>query len=285
MNRMFRNAVTLVVGVGAIVGCSPTGIVNAFTPRGGYEISRDVAYGDNARQKIDIYTPEEIADDTPAILFFYGGRWQFGEKESYLFVGQALASRGFIVAVADYRLHPEVRWQGFVDDAVAATAMLSQRLPDRSIVLSGHSAGAYLAAMAALDKARQKSVGLDGCRIAGVIGLAGPYDIRPIKDPDIIDIFGPGEAGPETMPVFYANSTAPPMLLMTGANDRTVSPGNTERMAVALGRFGAPVRVRSYDGVSHIGIVASLSGLARFVAPTLDDMASFAGQLPARPRC
>jgi len=285
MSRVWWTAVSAVIGVGTLVGCSPTGVVNAFTPRAGYEITRNIAYGEDTRQTFDLYMPDDVAADAPAILFFYGGRWQFGKKESYLFVGQALASQGFVVAVADYRLHPAVRWQGFVDDAVAATASLSAMMPDRAIVVAGHSAGAYLAAMAALDTERQHALGLDRCRVAGVMGLAGPYDIRPIKEPDIIEIFGPGEAGPETMPIHYVDANAPPMLLLTGATDRTVSPGNTQRLAAALQRYGVPVEVRYYEGVGHIGIVASLSRIGRFVAPALDDMAEFAANVTDTPLC
>lgn len=266
-------------------GCSATGFVNALTPRNSFEIERDIAYGDGVRQKLDIYRPTNADSNVPAILFFYGGRWQFGEKSDYLFVAEALASRGFIVGIADYRLFPEVRWQGIVNDAVAATAKFAKTIPDKTIVLAGHSAGAYLATMVALDQQRHSAAGVDSCNIAGVMGLAGPYDFLPITEPDIIEVFGPGQAGPKTMPIYYVNGKAPPMLLLSGAADDTVKPGNTRRLAAALQAAGADVETRFYDDVNHIDIVASLSRLARFLSPALQDMVDFSSKLPIRQAC
>ncbi len=68
----------------------------------------DQPYGRGPRQSLDIWVPENAgADDRlPVIVFFYGGGWDSGERDSYGFAGRALARRGFVVVILDYRLVP-----------------------------------------------------------------------------------------------------------------------------------------------------------------------------------
>ncbi|MCB1885331.1 MAG: alpha/beta hydrolase [Geminicoccaceae bacterium] len=226
------------LGGGLLGGCSGVDLVDALTPRGGYALEGDLAYGPGPRQRIDLYTPDEVAADVPLVVFFYGGRWQAGEKAGFRFVAQAFAARGYPVALPDYRLYPEARWRGILDDGAAAIAFLAART-NRPIVVVGHSAGAYIAAMLALDQARLEVAGVSPCRVAGGIGLAGPYDFLPIEEDDIKGVFGPGLAEPETQPVTFVDANDPPMLLATGTDDETVRPRNTASLAARLRAAGA----------------------------------------------
>ena len=269
------------LGGGLLGGCSGVDLVDALTPRGGYALEGDLAYGPGPRQRIDLYTPDEVAADVPLVVFFYGGRWQAGEKAGFRFVAQAFAARGYPVALPDYRLYPEARWRGILDDGAAAIAFLAART-NRPIVVVGHSAGAYIAAMLALDQARLEVAGVSPCRVAGGIGLAGPYDFLPIEEDDIKGVFGPGLAEPETQPVTFVDANDPPMLLATGTDDETVRPRNTASLAARLRAAGVLVETRRYDGLGHITLVASLAAPLRFLAPTLDDAVGFLGGLRGR---
>ena len=268
-----------------LISCSPVELVNFVTPKSGYQIERDIAYGDNPRQTMDIYKPENLARDAPAILFFYGGRWQFGEKSNYLFAGQALSSRGYLTLIANYRLYPEVRWDGMVDDAFAALAKAQDTAAGRKIVLAGHSAGAYLAAMAALDDTRQQLFGIDGCTVRSLVGLAGPYNFLPLVEEDIIEVFGPGQAGIETQPIAYVTPGDPPALLLTGTADETVRPGNSSELADALRSAGVRAEARLLDDVGHVGLMASFALPTRFLSPALEYMVDFIEQAPVRTGC
>ncbi|HEX4511239.1 MAG TPA: alpha/beta hydrolase, partial [Burkholderiaceae bacterium] len=96
-----------------LAACSPIRALDAVSTGGdAYAVSADVPYGANARQKLDVYTPTSAAPagGWPLVVFFYGGSWSRGEKHDYGFVGAALARRGVLVVVADYRLYPEVRY-------------------------------------------------------------------------------------------------------------------------------------------------------------------------------
>lgn len=242
-------------------GCVST--FNAVVvPSDGYRIEADVAYSSLERQKLDLYVPEGLTEPAPVILFFYGGSWQSGEKETYRGVGQALASKGFIVAIADYRVYPEVRFPDFVDDGAKAVSFVRDNVktyggdPSR-LYLAGHSAGAHIAVLLASDPAYLRKVGGSFAWLRGVIGLAGPYNILPLKDKTLIDIFG-GANRTETQPITFIDGKRPPMLLATGDDDTTVSPLNTERMAERLRAVGSPVTVKIYPGVGHVGIILSL---------------------------
>ncbi len=59
----------------------------------------------------------------PVVVFFYGGSWQNGDRGNYLFVAQALTSRGYVAVLPDYRTYPETAFPGFVDDAAAAVRL------------------------------------------------------------------------------------------------------------------------------------------------------------------
>ncbi len=86
-----------------LTACSGTAVLNALTPGNGYAVERDLAYGGDQRQRLDLYLPEGTSAETPLLVFFYGGNWESGAKADYAFVGQAFASRGYVTAIPDYR--------------------------------------------------------------------------------------------------------------------------------------------------------------------------------------
>ena len=140
-----KRALRLLAGFLAIVpaACSPAGLVNLVVPRAGYHIVRDLAYGADPRQKLDLYIPDRHAGSASVLLFFYGGAWDSGNKSDYLAFGQAFASQGMIVAIADYRLYPQIRFPAFVADAAQALVYLHAQIgrhggdPAR-IFIAGH---------------------------------------------------------------------------------------------------------------------------------------------------
>lgn len=115
-----RLAATLLLVLPA-AGCGPA-LHNALVPERGYRVERDLACGASPRQRLDVYVPDGLADSAPVVVFFYGGSWQTSSKEQFRFVRQALASRGFVAVIPDYRLYPEVRFPSFVEDGAAALA-------------------------------------------------------------------------------------------------------------------------------------------------------------------
>lgn len=243
--------------------CSPAALLNLTVSEQGYRIERDLAYGPDPRQKLDLYVPDHLAASAPVLLFFYGGSWEGGSKTYYKALGQAFASKGIIVAVADYRVYPQVRYPAFVEDGAQAFAFLHAHVaahggdPAR-IFVSGHSAGAYIAMMLAADPRYLRAGGAEPGWVRGVIGIAGPYDFLPLQDKNLIAIFE-GANRPDTQPINYIDGKRPPMLLVYGDDDTTVLPRNTLAMAAKLRSYGSQVEVKSYAGTGHLGIILSLA--------------------------
>lgn len=256
----------------ALAGCSPVGLLNVFVPQGDAERHAGIAYGAAPRQRLDVYVPQRSAASAPppVIVFFYGGSWRGGDRGSYRFAAEALTSRGFVVVVPDYRVYPEVRYPGFIEDGASAVAWTRREIiryggdPSR-IFLMGHSAGAHIAAMLAYDDEFLAKVGLARRDIAGLIGLAGPYDFLPLTDPKLKAVFSSEEKLDLTQPLHYVRGGEPPSLLVTGERDTTVSPANTTRLAKRLREVGSMVEEKRYETLNHYTL------LARLAAPLRND--------------
>lgn len=276
-----------VLMLSALSACSPVSVLNALATRTGITETRDVRYGPGDRHGLDIYAPGGQSP-SPVVIFIYGGGWKDGDKADYRFVAASLAARGYLTVVPDYRLFPAVRFPVFLQDNAAAVAWTKANIgryggdPGR-IFLMGHSAGAYNVAMLTLDKQWLAAGGMDPDRdIAGTIGLAGPYDFLPLHDPELEDIFGPAGDLRLSQPITFARGNAPPMFLAAGTSDTTVLPRNTEHLAAALRRDGGTAEQRLYPGVNHTKIIGAMSGLLRWLAPSMDDVAGFLDRVDDR---
>ena len=261
-------------------GCSPAAVLNDLAPE--RLVARDIRYAPGNRHRLDIYAPAEAAR-APVVLFLYGGNWDSGNRAMYRFVGGALASSGIVTVIPDYRLYPSVRYPDFLQDCAAALRWTRDNIarhggaPDRLFVM-GHSAGAYNAAMLALDPRFLAAVGMQPKRdLSGGIGLAGPYDFLPLHDPELEAIFAPAGDLVTTQPITYADGDNPPMLLLAGQDDTTVRPGNTLRLADRIRGRGGFVEDRIYPGIDHIEIIGAIAAPLRFLAPTLRDCRAFIG--------
>jgi acetyl esterase/lipase len=109
--------------------------------------------------------------------------------------------------------------------------------------------------MLALDAAYLDRSGIEARRIAGVIGLAGPYDFLPIHDPAIAAVFSGPEDEKTTQPVSHVREGTPPALLLHGGRDKTVLPRNTAVLAARLRVAGNAVETRIYPKLGHTGIL------------------------------
>lgn len=261
--------------------CTPLRTFNAFIPkdRGTGLVAEDQAFASGPRGKLDIYAPAGTtqASKLPVIVFFYGGSWSSGTKAGYSFVGRALAAESFVVAVPDYRLVPEVRFPAFLEDSAAAVKWVRANAhrfggdPD-NIILAGHSAGAYNAAMLSLDP---RWLGADRPAIRGFAGIAGPYDFLPL-DEITGPVFGDAPDLRATQPVDFASADDPPAFLMVAGKDTLVAPHNAERLAQLLKQAGVRAEVRSYPRSGHVGILLAIAKPLRGRAPVLEDLAAFA---------
>ena len=260
----------------ALALSSVADLYNGLVADRGVMVERGVAFGALARDRLDIYRPAAGDRGGPIAMFIYGGGWRSGDRATYGFVGAALAARGITTVIADYRLFPEVKFPAFVEDAARAYAWVSTNLATgaakrRPIVLIGHSAGAYIAAMLALDERYLSAVGIAE-RPAGLVGLAGPYAFDPTTFPTTAEIFKPAD---DARPVALVRPGAPRTLLMHGLTDETVQLYNTRELATALQAAGADVRKIEYAGIGHMALVLAISRPFRWRAPVLRELVEF----------
>jgi acetyl esterase/lipase len=277
----------------ALSACAPLKVLNTLAAGESHSRATDIAYGPLPRQRLDVYVPAGTlpSGGWPTVVFFYGGSWNSGERAEYGFVGAALASRGILTFVADYRLYPEVRYPDFLADSALALAWGLAHAAEhggnpRRVFVMGHSAGAYNAAMLALDARWLAATGHAPGELAGFIGLAGPYDFLPMTNRDAQPVFFHPNYPPNTQPMEFASSAAPRTFLAAGKTDALVDPErNTATLAARLSAAGVPVNLQRYARANHVTLIGAFGLPLRWLAPVLEDVAGFVqGAPPVEPR-
>lgn len=263
-----------------VAGCAPLGVLDAIVPEGEYLRQADIAYGAEPRQKLDIYRPKDNPVGSPVVVFFYGGSWKSGERGRYRFVADALTQRGYTVVIPDYRLHPEVRFPGFMDDAARALRWVRDNLTEAGgatppVFLAGHSAGAHIAALLTVNASYLRKYDLSPQDICGVIGLAGPYTFDPLRYRSTRAVFEGLPNRDDARPVAQVKTAAPPFLLLHGAEDGTVSPRNTTEFAEKLRRAGGMADAVILPDIGHYRIILSVARPFDDIAPVNDRIAAF----------
>lgn len=252
----------------ALVLCTSSAITSGVPPWAtarDYTLTADIRYSDGARHELDVYVPSNVDGAVrPVVVFFYGGGWETGRRERYRFVANALTRENFVAVVPDYRVYPDAVFPGFIVDAAKAVRWTKDHIAHfggdpRRIFVMGHSAGAHIAAMLALDAQYLKSVGMTRAELRGMIGLAGPYTILPLAPERREIIFGPERERWRAQPINFVDGRNPPMLLLTGAEDTTVPPSDTHRLAAEIQTHHGPVTVIEYARTGHADLLTDIA--------------------------
>jgi len=292
---MMRILVFLLLGLGAmagLAGCTGQTMLNEFTSSRGYTLTSDVPYDAASKLTLDVYMPENV-QNAPVVVFFYGKRWQGGDKSEYKFVGQALASRGFVAVIPNVRLYPRAYFPDFVKDGAKAVKWARANAAqyggraDKLFVM-GHNSGAHIASMLALNEEYLKGVGGSRNWLRGMVGLAGLYNFMPITAPDLRALFAPVDRFPYTQPIFFVDGNNPPLFLAHGEDDAIVPVSNTKTLAQSVTKAGGPVETLIYPKMSHDLIISSFASMLRGRADVLDQVEDFikrksSGRPAARP--
>lgn len=285
--RRLGNRLVLAAGVLALGGCAAV----FFAAVDKLEYARNVTERDNIvfdAQRglaLDAYAPGG-AQDRPVVVFFYGGSWSEGKRHWYRYVGDALANRGVVVFIPDYRKYPDVRFPAFMRDAARALAWVRENAAEfggdpRHIYVMGHSAGGQIAALLACDKRYLADVGMKPRDLAGMIGVAGAYAFLPFVD-DEAEIFGDDAQGRyDSQPINFVDGDEPPMLLLQGTDDDDVPPSNAQAMAERAQAMDGTATLKLYPDVGHNAILLALARGREARVPTLRDILAFIGKTDA----
>lgn len=259
--------------------------------RGGYGPIRLVAaerFGPDPAQKIEMFLPAEALTagkpPLPVVVFIHGGGWNAGDPHDYTFMARALAPQGYAVVLAGYRLYPAVRYPAMLEDGAGALRWVADHAaahggdPAR-VVLMGHSAGAYNAAMLALDPRWLARQGLPADALRGVVALAGPFDFYPFDTEATINTFGKAPDAEDTQPIAHVRAGAPPLLLVHGTADTRVKPRNSVALARALTAVGTPNHAILLDKVTHEGLIMMFARPFSRDARALDAVLPFLAQV------
>ncbi|OYY50888.1 MAG: alpha/beta hydrolase [Methylophilales bacterium 28-44-11] len=265
----------------ASTACSPVKVLNSLIPTNGHEIKRDLQYGTHARQQLDIYIPSHSTQNAlPVVVFFYGGSWDSGNKEDYLFAAEAFASRGYVTVIPNYRVYPEVKFPAVMQDPASAAKWIKMHIAEyggdpNNIFMVGHSAGAHLITMLALNKNYFSQVALTPNDFSGYVGLAGPYDFLPLKSARLKEIFGPEESQWESQPIRFVDGSNPNLQLLVGLKDSVVWPRNTFNLAEVIRQHHGKVEVVEFAHYGHIDMIAKLAKPLRGNSRLLDAVDAF----------
>jgi len=226
------------------------------------KISSAVIYGQDPRQQVDVYTPEDAVGDAPLVMFIHGGGWRMGNRGLVQAKPQHFKDAGYVFASAGYRLLPDAPVEQQAADIGAAIKALRAQAeaggfdPDR-IVLMGHSAGAHLAALVATDP---QYAGEAFGAIKGVVLLDGAgYDVaaqtarRDNELPEVYEAaFGTDPARQKALsPITHVGGKDAPHWLALYVAERAASKAQSEALTAALKKAGAEAQAVAITGTDH----------------------------------
>jgi acetyl esterase/lipase len=228
------------------------------------EMIAGISYADGSpedadKHKLDLYLPRD-KKNFPVLMFLHGGSWRSGDRSAYRALGDRLARAGIGVAIPSYRLMPQNPHPAQIEDAAAAFAWVVQKAaryggdPSR-IYLSGHSAGAHLAALLALDEKYLGKFALPRTSIHGVIVISGIYDV------DKLDTFlvAANADRHDASPVAHAHSGSPFFLVSYCQWDYFGLPKQARDFTRTLKKNFVGAELLYLPGENHISEVISLA--------------------------
>jgi len=162
-----------------------TCVVSLLLALAAQDPKRDIAYGDQERNVLDIYAPKD-AKNLPVVFWIHGGGWQAGDKSEVKEKPKAFVERGFVFVSTNYRLLPKVEMQTIFRDVAKSIGWVYKNIaahggdPNRIFVM-GHSAGAQLAALMCIDERYLKDEGVPFSALKGCVPVDGDtYDVPAI---------------------------------------------------------------------------------------------------------
>jgi acetyl esterase/lipase len=221
----------------------------------------DVPYGKDPKQRMDLYFPTAKAANAPVLLFLHGGGFREGDRKQYGYVGEPFAKHGIITVVASYRLTTS----GFThpaqpDDTKAIVAWIHKNIAryggdPNAIYISGHSAGAILAADVGADLAWLDALKVPRSAVRGIVPISGSYDLRGSKR---FEYLPTPEAEEKASALLHVNAPAPVAIVAYGSlEERLKEP--SAALVKALAAKGVEAKTLNLEGKDHATAVWELS--------------------------
>jgi acetyl esterase/lipase len=232
----------------------------------------NLAYGQDVKQRLDLYLPTKKPAHAPVFLFLHGGGFREGDRAQYGFVAKPFADHGVITAVASYRLTGDgFKYPDQPHDTQLAVEWLSRNIakyggdPDR-LYVGGHSAGAILSAEIGVDRGWLKSAGIPTRVLRGIAPISGPYDLRTAGRPGEDSAYAPTpELKEQASPLLHIVDPAPAAVIALGSAENLGSAKQSDMVmdsskafAAKLQAAGVKTQLLILDGKDHRGTVTAL---------------------------
>jgi acetyl esterase/lipase len=286
-----RKLLVIALAIITLTACTPAALestgLSAVSSNAGLEgINRvsNLTYGPLARQKLDVYQPKNAKTPRPVIVFTYGGGFKTGSKDEYGFVAEAFSSLGYVTVIFDYRLYPQATWPAYLEDGAQAVAWVSNEIgkyggDPKRILIAGHSAGAYIAAMLAVNPEYLRAANVPDGTIKAALTFSGPYEFWNANrkanggfiGPEIQEVMGPAESAPQTQPINYVESSAPPFVIIHGTDDGLLEPAQARAMKKKLEAAKVPVIYLEYP-MAHATTILAMAKPLRGLGSTFVDV-------------
>ncbi len=227
-------------------------------------LKRDVSYGDDAKQRLDVYAPKD-AKNAPIVVFVHGGEWARHDKAEVSYKPKFLNENGVVFVSINYRLSPPATHPAHVSDVAAAVRWVVDHASEfggdpKKIVLMGHSAGCHLVTLAALDPRYLAAVKLRPADLRGVVAWSGgAYDLAEkvgeggMYAPYVRQAFGDSPAAwQDASPVAHVGDAKPlPPFLFISVERGNASHEASERLARLIREAQGKADSKLIDGRDH----------------------------------
>jgi len=235
----------------------------------------DVPYGDGSqpRHVYDLFLPQS-APARGVFLFIHGGYWQGLDKGMFSHFARVLNARGFAVAMANYRLCPDVSVADIVDEMLAASLHLAERF-GQPITVFGHSAGGHLAACVLAANWESVRPGLAFAPVKAACGLSGLYDLPPLVQTSVNNKLGLDEAMAHRLsPAFWPAPVDKSFAAFVGETEPFEYQRQSQLICDVWGKGGARTQLHVQDSANHFTILEPLLDENSRMIAVLTDLAA-----------
>lgn len=243
-------------------------------------VAFDVVYGEanHVNLRLDVVTVGSPSEAKPTLIYFHGGGWLEGTKESTLLYMLPYLALGMNTVNVEYRMAPDSLAPAAVEDSRCALHWVYDHagqygFDTSKIVVSGHSAGGHLALMTGLlkpddgfdntcrrlsDEWRESTI--RDVKVAAIVNFFGPTDlVKLVEGPTVRNFavrwFGSlpnrEELAKRLSPVVYARPGAPPVLTIMGDKDPILPYPQALELRDALNNAGVPNQLLTIQGGGH----------------------------------
>lgn len=224
----------------------------------------DLAYGDDPKQKLDLYLPKGDVAGAPVFLFLHGGGFREGDRAQYGAIAEPFARQGIITAVASYRLTGDgFHYPDQPTDTRSAIKWLYQNVEQyggdaESLYVGGHSAGAILSADIGVDRHWMQAAGIPQHALKGIVPISGPYDMRQRGRPGEVNSYTPtAELALAASPILHIRDPAPAAIVAVGSTEKYLA--TSQELTEKLKAAGSDATYLQLEGEDHKDTALSLA--------------------------